>query len=376
MSLVRVLAAVLAASVAVVVAAPVAQAATGGSGGPLTDRTNVTFTNSAGVTSKGHIYAAGLDWSKPVGILVYTDGSGEFGLKNPASTYLLAGTNGLVAVAKRQNMVLVTPLAPGAGCDDGDGTCWYDESGATTIPQKIRWADDFIRSQVLTRYNLDTARAVISGYSSGAQFTSEWYGPLYAAAWMEDGLLLPISFGGSPKAAVAYPAAFKANVAAVWDVGSADPAYSSYPSYDAQSGYDWYRTNGFATTELNVVPGEDHARDGLFGGIVEREIIQHVGAGTATPPPPPAAWDHQIVARSTGATLTVDIPVPSPRVTWRMSKDPITTQTGFYDYTDTEGDNIVIATSSTLLRNTTYHYQIESGSRSNVVATGTFTTLP
>jgi hypothetical protein len=367
--------------------ASVSLAGTNGSGGPLTDRLNVAYTNPAGTASRGHIYAAGLDWNKPVGILVYGDGSGEYGLKNPSNTYLLAGTNGLVAVAKRNNLLLVTPQAPGGGCDDGDGVCWYDESGSTTIAQKIRWADDFIKTQVLTQYNIDTSRAVIAGYSSGAQFTSEYYGPQYAGSWMTDGLLMPISFGGSPKVPANFSAEFKANVAAVWDVGANDPAYRSYPGFDAQSGYNWYRNNGFPVTELNVVANKGHARGGEFGALVEREIKQHVGAGgTVTPPPTtdpttptepaPAAWDHQIVARATGATITVDIPVPSPRVTWRMSKDPITTQTGFYEYTDTEGNDVVLSTTSTLLRNTTYYYQIESGTRSNVVARGTFKTLP
>ena len=254
---------------------------TGGTGGPLTDRTDVSFTNSSGVTSAGHIYANGLDWTKNVGILVYTDGSGDFGLANPSSTYLLAGTDGLIAKAKAHNMVLVALRAPGDGCTDGDGVCWYLASfDGTPLAAKIKWADDFIRDQVLTRYNIDTSRACIAGYSSGAQFTMEYYGPQYASAWMTDGLLLGISYGGSPKVTPNYPAPFKAAVSAVWDVGDADPAYQSSGVYGVQAGYDWYGTNGFATTELTVVAGEDHARDGLFGAIVDREITQHVRAAS------------------------------------------------------------------------------------------------
>lgn len=250
---------------------------TGGSGGPLTDRTSVSYTNTAGTASTGHIYAAGLDWTKKVGVLVYTDGSGEFGLANPTSTYLLAGTNGLIAKAKAQNMILVTPRAPGNGCNDGDGVCWYDASfDGTSITTKVKWADDFIQNQVLTKYDIDTRRVCIAGYSSGAQFTMEYYGPQYASAWMTDGLLLAISYGGSPKVTANYPTAFKQNVSAVWDVGSTDPAYQSSGSFGVQAGYDWYTANGFTTTELTVVAGEDHARDGLFGGIVDREITQHV----------------------------------------------------------------------------------------------------
>lgn len=245
--------------------------------GPLTDRTNVSYTNSAGTTSVGHIYAAGLDWTKSVGVLVYTDGSGEFGLVNTSSTYLLAGTTGLVAVAKAQNMILVTPRAPGNGCNDGDGVCWYDASfDGTSIATKVQWADDFIQTQVLAQYNVDLTRVCIAGYSSGAQFTMEYYGPQYASAWMQDGLLLGISYGGSPKVTANYPTAFKQTVAAVWDVGSADSAYQSSGIYGVQAGYDWYTANGFSTTRLVVVSGEDHSRDGQFGGLVNTYVNQYV----------------------------------------------------------------------------------------------------
>jgi hypothetical protein len=281
---------------------------TGGSGGPLTDRTSVSYTNTAGITSTGHIYAAGLDWNKNVGVLIYTDGSAEFGLKNTSSTYLLAGTNGLIAKAKAQNMILVTPLAPGNGCTDGDGTCWYLPSNdGTTLAAKIKWADDFIQNKVLSQYNIDITRVVIAGYSSGAQFTMEYYGPQYSPSWMQDGLLLGISYGGSPKVTVNYTTAFKAAVAASWDVGGADPyGYNTDPSYDAQSGYNWYSSNGFATTELTVVPGVTHDRDGTFGGIVDREATQYVAASTAN------ATDQTVYPAAIDPAETFGVPTVAP----------------------------------------------------------------
>lgn len=287
---------------------------TGGGGGPLTDRLDVAYTNSAGTASTGHIYASGLDWSKTVGVLVYTDGSGEFGLANPTNTYLLAGTNGLIAVAKKHNMILVTPRAPGGGCDDGDGVCWYDNSGTMLIPSKIKWADDFIQTQVLSQYDVDRTRVVIAGYSSGAQFTTEYYGPQYASAWMQDGLLLAISYGGSPKVTVNYPTAFKNAVAAVWDVGSADPSYQSSGAFGVQAGYDAYVALGFVTTELNVVSGEDHARDGLFGGIVDREVTQHVPVSTAVVGLAVRALSPAIVGGSAASLQTATFSPPAGSV--------------------------------------------------------------
>lgn len=62
--------------------------------GRLTNRTDLTFT-SAGVTSTYHLYAGGLDWTEPVGMMIYADGSGEYGLAHPGSDYLLGGDDGL-----------------------------------------------------------------------------------------------------------------------------------------------------------------------------------------------------------------------------------------------------------------------------------------
>lgn len=251
-----------------------AVAVEGGGGGPLTDRTNVPYTNSAGTSSVGHIYAAGLDWTKSVGLLVYADGSGEYGLIHPTDTYLLAGAGGLVAVAKAQNMVLVTPLAPGNGCTDGDGTCWYlDSYDGTSDTAKAKWADDFIKTQVIAQYDLDLDRACIAGYSSGAEFTMGIYGPSYAASWMTDGLLLAISYGSVPWVPATYTTAFKQAVAAVWDIGGAD---TTGAMADGTAGYNWYTSHGFLTTRLVVVEGEDHNRGGLFGGLVNTYVDQYV----------------------------------------------------------------------------------------------------
>jgi hypothetical protein len=254
---------------------PVPINSTGGSGGPLTDRTNVSFTDAAGTQSTFHCYAAGLDWTKKVGLLVYTDGSGEFGLYNPTSTYLLAGaTDGMIAVAKRHNMVLLTPMAPGGPCDDGDGTCWYDESGAMSKPAKNAWSYAVVQ-HIQSQYDIHLDRVVLGGYSSGAQWTTEFFGPAYAQRVMSDGLMVAISYGGAPKVVAVYGDAFKAAVPVVWDVGDQDPAYQGVAG--ATEGRDWYQSNGFATTELNVLAGRTHTRNnGEFGQIMDREILQHV----------------------------------------------------------------------------------------------------
>src|SRR5699024_427165 len=97
---------------------------------PATQFKNAEFASftANGITAKYHLYAEGLDHSKPIGLLVYGDGSAEYGLENPKSPYLLAGNVGLRETAKKHNMVLLTPMAPGTNCTDGDGDCWYGNS--------------------------------------------------------------------------------------------------------------------------------------------------------------------------------------------------------------------------------------------------------
>jgi len=258
------------------VSTPSAGSPTGGSGGPLTNRTSVSYSNGT-VSSTYHIYASGLDWTKRVGLLVYGDGSGEEGLANVSSTYLMAGANGLINVAQDHNMVLVTPRAPGNGCTDGDGVCWYLASNnGVTRAQKTKWLDDLLKTQVLPLYNIDKTRVCIGGFSSGAENAISIYGPAYAASWMVDGLLLGISYGSSPpqySVTDTYTASFRANVAVVWDVRAGDETTAVE---DSQDGYDWYDAEGFATIDINIIPGGEHDRPGEFGGIVDQYITAHV----------------------------------------------------------------------------------------------------
>jgi hypothetical protein len=168
-----------------------------------------------------------LDWSKPVGLIVYADGSGEYGLKNPRSTYLLAGRKGLVRVAKRNNMVLLTPFAPNRRCSDGGGSCWYlgDPVGyARWSKQLVRW--------VLGRYPIDRRRVAIGGCSSGAQWATQYFTPSGGAQRIQrNGVIVAISYGGAPNTTpVTFRKRWKQRVHLRWDVGSQDDAYRTRSS--------------------------------------------------------------------------------------------------------------------------------------------------
>ncbi len=242
------------------------------------DRTNLSFTSS-GYTSTYHLYAGGLDWLKPVGLLIYTDGSGEYGLKNLRDSYLLGGAGGMIAVAKKHNMILLTPLSPNKNCSDGDGSCWYlgDPPGYT------RWVENLVK-QVQSQYQIDKKRIAFGGYSSGAQLATEYWVPSGAAQrTMEAGAIVAISFGGSPKMLeVGYTPSFRSNVHMNWNVGEKDDSYllndeSEGPGqgYNVKAGYDHYTRAGFRTS-LDVIPGLDHDRDGQFGAVMDAQIVKHI----------------------------------------------------------------------------------------------------
>jgi hypothetical protein len=333
----------------------------------LTDRTFLSFTGTK-YTSSYHLFAGGLDWSRPVGILIYADGSGEYGLKNPTSTYLLGGTNGLVNVAKQRNMVLLTPLSPNRACADGAGSCWYmgDPEGYA------KWAFELVQS-VYRQYNIDTSRVAFGGYSSGAQWTTEFFGPRYGSQIMSDGVAVALSYGGTPQVAPSFTDSHRANVPYVWDTGDQDPAYTTTSPYGVKAGYSWYTRNGFET-ELHVVAGLGHARSD-FGAVMAREIDEHIMGSASTSlvtQPVPAPFTVTIEPTSTGGRFTVVVPAGSPTTTVRVSRD-FTSSVGYYLTTRSTGTPTLTFTQ--LNPATTYQYRVESGAPENIVATGSFTTL-
>jgi hypothetical protein len=107
--------------------APVAAAAApGGSGGTFTDRARRSFTAGNGQTGNYLLYTGGMDPAKPVGLVVYVDGTGEYGVDNPTSSYALGGSSGRVASSRARNMMTLAVESPNQSCE-----CWHtgDTSG-------------------------------------------------------------------------------------------------------------------------------------------------------------------------------------------------------------------------------------------------------
>ena len=289
------------------VAAPASAASTGGAGGALTNRLDQSFT-SAGLTSSYHIFAAGLDWSRPVGLLVYTDGSGGYGLDNPNSTYLLDadGDAGLVAVARKHNLLLLTPEAPAPGCD-GTDNCWYDSRNAVG---KARWSSDLI-SRVTSQYDIDLDRVVIGGYSSGAQWTTRFFLPAHGEAHSVD-LAVAIAYGGAPATKASFSQEYRRSTVVSFDTGTADEAYTTN-SWGARGGYSWYTDAGFVT-DATWPSGVGHGRGRQFAAIMDREITQHLPAARASDQKGSSSGGEESREPSSGSESPSPAPAPRPTI--------------------------------------------------------------
>lgn len=349
-----------------------------GSGGPLTDRLDVPF-SSGGLTSDVHVFAAGLDWSRPVGLLVYADGSGGYGLDNPNSSYLLDadGPAGLVAVAKKHNLLLVVPEAPSPGCDGADN-CWYD----ATAPRKAAWADALV-TQVKGQYATDDRRVVVGGYSSGAQWATRWFLPTYGEAQSVD-LAVAVAYGGAPAVPARFSPAYAASTTVAFDTGTADAAYTA-SSYGARGGYAWYSAAGFAT-HATWPAGVGHGRAGEFAGILDREITEHLrpvpsmtvpplprtpNPAPTFPTPSTAPYATTVTSTAAGVRFTVRVPADAATPTYVRLSGPRST----YRYTTGTGASEV--TFTTLgTDGDTWSYAVRAGASTTgpPLASGTFTT--
>lgn len=254
---------------------------TAGTGGALTDVTGVGYTATNAYSSTYHLYAAGLDWTKPVGLLTHFHGDGAAEYITPASTWMLGGANGLIAKAKALNMILLVPLTP----DDEtvNGITWWRWYGKEENP---RYAKDLI-TYILGRYKIDRKRIWFSGYSGGSQFVTRYLLPHFGVdLGIIGGGFIAFSGGQAPSATFEpYNPTFKNQWHCRWVVGALDDGSGSGDGFNAISaanvGKAWYAAQGFVT-ELTLIPGLAHDLNGLFGGYVSSEILAHPVPHTVT----------------------------------------------------------------------------------------------
>lgn len=219
--------------------------ATNGKGGAMTNRQFINY-SGAGKNGQYHVYASGINNSKPVGVIFQFHGDGGYEFTHP--DYKLKK---MAEVAKSKNMILVSMKAP-----NSQNVWWND------IERNGDYVRSLIQNEVYGKYNIDKNKVWIVGYSGGSEFTSyemlEEQNDLFTG-----GGSIMFGGGGSPGSFARQPsAALKANFEPTWytglddNMGNSDPGWSAIN--DAREGYNFYKKQGFTKAKLVTPAGIDH----------------------------------------------------------------------------------------------------------------------
>lgn len=232
---------------------------TGGSGGSYTDQQRQAYTAGNGIAGRYLLYAGGIDPSRPVGLVVYVDGTGEFGVDNPDSSYALGGSSGLVAVGRARNMITLAVESPNQACE-----CWHtgDTSGYA----------DFLAELIETQLvDYPITEVWLAGFSSGAQEITRFLVPQHPELMRLGGGWVVFGGGGPPAGGTSLTAAQMSDVRGHWYTGTADNAVPLTASWGAQAGERWYAGRGVVTSH-EWPAGVGHGLEGRLGQTVARLI--------------------------------------------------------------------------------------------------------
>ncbi len=261
------------AAAAVVGTSPAAAAATTAtapeadtSGSSRSDATFRTFRSpSTGRVGKYHLWASGLDVSRPVGLMLQFHGDGAFEFDNPNSPYSLGGSKGIREQARRHNMILVAVRSP----DSGSPAWW--RSGET----KADYVRDLVEQVVYAHHDIAKDKSWLVGYSGGAEFITRYLLPKYSSLFGGGGAVL-FGGGGAPLvSADSVEPTFAAAFPLYWYTGASDDGTCADSDYDALSdareGSSFYRGEGFPAT-LATPDGLCHDLTGRFGPVTGKRL--------------------------------------------------------------------------------------------------------
>ena len=234
--------------------AQTAQAAQSASGVAAT-RTNQTFlsyTSPASTTSQYHVYAEGVDFSKPVGVVFYFDG--DYWRNDQSKVYDPSGELAqMAASAAAQNMLFVPVISPDANRYDAGVTWWED----------MERNGEFFRSfasSFIAANGLDSSNVWTMGYSGGAEFITYELTD-HNTAWRNGGGSIMVA-GGDSDGSVDADATTKASPM-YWWVGAKDTSGNTNPvTWSArgavESGYNAYLGAGFSDARVKLIDGFSH----------------------------------------------------------------------------------------------------------------------
>ena len=258
--------------------APTAQPAqaTQAASGVAATRTNQTFlsyTSPAGTTSQYHVYAEGVDFSKPVGVVFYFDG--DYWRNDQSKVYDPSGELAqMAASAAAQNMLFVPVISPDTNRYDAGVTWWED----------MERNGEFFRafaSSFIAANGVDSSNVWTMGYSGGAEFITYELNTK-PQTWRNGGGSIMVAGGGldegTPSAALKSQPMF-------WYANSNDGTGETYPqTWSArgavEGGYDAYLAAGYTNASATVLNGSGHF-DYNFSQILSNSLTK--GKATAAP---------------------------------------------------------------------------------------------
>ncbi|WP_147243238.1 hypothetical protein [Acidipropionibacterium virtanenii] len=218
----------------------------------------------------------GIDFSAPVGLMIYLDGDHYRGERGVISNHPNGDeARGMARMAAKRNMVLVIPRHPTFAYSDELGYTWWENSEATgkAILKLSR--------HLCTSTCASAQRTWYMGYSGGAEFITYVLAPKYRDGYGKGGAIL-LAGGGARNDDGSWisfdhpPQDFKKSFDLHWFVGSRDGVGQSEnaPEWSAlkatAEGRKFYAEHGFTTTRT-VLPGDDHESYD-FAGIMDRGL--------------------------------------------------------------------------------------------------------
>lgn len=192
-----------------------------------------------------HLFTRGVDFSRPVGLLVHLHGDG-------AEEYHVPGglSACLAAVAQNHNMITLIPRTP----DLRSMTWWRD------LRPNVAWVDSLV-AEVSAEHGVAEGATWWMGYSGGAELIS--YGLIPYRAESVTGGAIMLGGGGAPEGVrLEVPLSLRENMPLHWVTGLRDDGTDPREPFDAieaaREGSQWYRERGFEQVHTNFPPEHDH----------------------------------------------------------------------------------------------------------------------